>query len=368
MTSNHITYYLTVKSPFQDKDTGQTIQQGDVFQTQDYERAKNIIKMRLADLTGIIHDEPKAGLRILIHQKYCYKIGGIETANSQIARAFPERNITFVFNSGDNDQIMELSKYHDVVIDNGRSEYDTDIFIMTNYDSAPEILDRVHARKVYQQIHADFQALTQMNEWRDFVWHPNPRIDKVLAVSETAQKGLKTRFDIDSVVVPNILLPAPKTRPMVFICLSRATPEKGVDRLVKLLRRFDEADKDYVLFMCSTVEQAQDSDQLYLQENPRVVTIQPTIYTRELLRAADMLIQLSYNESYCYSVREALQAGVPCLVSDCPELRKLIIDGQNGFIYDDGMSIDKIFKTKFKLKPYKEEISPMWQKVMNGDL
>ena len=358
-------YLSRVMHEFSDRETGGTVKVGSLFETDDYERARNIVRMRLGEFAGVIHPKRK-GNRIMIHQKYCYKIGGIETANMAIAKAFQDRNIVFVFGSGDPDQIMALGKYQDVIIDDGRQTYDVDVCIFTNYDSAPAIMDRVHARKIYQQIHADFYALKQMPQWRNFAWEPNPRTSAILSVSETAQKGLQRAFQLDSIVVPNILSKR-DSRPIVFMSLTRATPEKGVDKLVNLLRRFDEANKDYVLFLCSSIEQGEDSDQLYLRDNPRVITVQPTPYAQELLRAADYLIQLSYNESYCYSVREALQLGVPCIVSDIPELRKLIQNGKNGYIYHDGDDIEPFFK-RLKPKPREEEISPLWEKVLDGEL
>lgn len=358
-------YLIRVMHEFSDRETGKTVKVGSLFETDDYERVRNIVRMRLGEFAGVKHPERK-GNRIMIHQKYCYKIGGIETANMSIAKAFRDRNIVFVFGSGDPDRIMALGKYHDVVIDDGAQTYDVDVCIFTNYDSAPSIMDRVHARKIYQQIHADFYALKQMPQWRNFAWEPNPRTSAILSVSKTAQKGLQRAFQLDSIVVPNILSKR-DSRPTVFMSLTRATPEKGVDKLVNLLRRFDEANKDYVLFLCSSIEQGEDSDQLYLRENPRVITVQPTPYAQELLRAADYLIQLSYNESYCYSVREALQLGVPCIVSDIPELRELIQNGKNGYIYHDGDDIEPFFK-KLEPKPREEKISPLWEKVLDGEL
>lgn len=358
-------YLIRVLHEFTDRETGKTVKVGSLFETDDYERVRNIVRMRLGEFAGVRHPERK-GNRIMIHQKYCYKIGGIETANMSIAKAFRDRNIVFVFGSGDPDQIMALGKYHDVIIDDGAQTYDVDVCIFTNYDSAPSIMDRVHARKIYQQIHADFYALKQMPQWRNFAWEPNPRTSAILSVSETAQEGLQRAFQLDSIVVPNILFKR-DSRPIVFMSLTRATPEKGVDKLVNLLRRFDETNKDYVLFLCSSIEQGEDSDQLYLRENPRVITVQPTPYAQELLRAADYLIQLSYNESYCYSVREALQLGVPCIVSDIPELRELIQNGKNGYIYHDGDNIEPFFK-RLEPKPREEEISPLWEKVLDGKL
>lgn len=358
-------YLIRVLHEFSDRETGNTVKVGSLFETDDYERVRNIVRMRLGEFAGVKHPKRK-GNRIMIHQKYCYKIGGIETANMSIAKAFRDRNIVFVFGSGDPDQIMALGKYHDVIIDDGVQTYDVDVCIFTNYDSAPAIMDRVHARKIYQQIHADFYALKQMPQWRNFAWEQNPRTSAILSVSETAQNGLQRAFQLDSIVVPDILSKR-DSRPIVFMSLTRATPEKGVDKLVDLLHRFDEANKDYVLFLCSSIEQGEDSDQLYLRENPRVITVQPTPYAQELLRAADYLIQLSYNESYCYSVREALQLGVPCIVSDIPELRKLIQNGKNGYIYHDGDNIEPFFK-RLKPKPREEEISPLWEKVLDGEL
>lgn len=363
-----IKYRIQVNVQFTDKETGETVRAGSLFMTTDYDRAKDIMRRNLGKFAGVEHPKRK-GNRILIHQKYCYKIGGIETANSAIAEAFKNRNIVFVFGDADFDQAMALAKYHDVIIDDGYSTYDCDVAIFTNYDSAPAIMKRIKARKVYQQIHADFENLRKVPIWSNFTWTPDPRIDKVLSVSVTAQKALERVFQQESVVVPNIL-PKRKEEPFKFLVLSRATPEKGIDDVVKLLKRFDDAKKDYVLFLCSTIEQASDSDQIYLRENPRVLAVQPSPYTKALISSADMGIQLSKNESYCYSVREMLQAGTPCVVSDVPELRKLIKDGQNGFVYKEGMDIEPIFDRtlKARMKAYDEKIDPIWEKVLSGDL
>lgn len=361
-------YRILVTHCFADKDTGENVREGSLFKTSDYDRAMDIIRRKLGKFAGVEHPGRK-GNRILIHQKFCFKIGGIETANMAIAEAFKDRNIVFVFGDADFTQAMELAKYHDVIIDDGHSTYECDVAIFTNYDSAPAIMKRIKARKVYQQIHADFEHLREIPIWSNFVWNPDPCIDKVLSVSVTAQKALERVFQQESVVVPNIL-PERKEEPFKFLVLSRATPEKGIDDVVKLLKRFDEAKKDYVLFLCSTIEQAEDSDQIYLRENPRVLTVQPSIYAKALVSNCDMGIQLSKNESYCYSVREMLQAGTPCLVSDIPELRKLIKDGNNGYVYHEDMDIEKIFDRKLKanMKTYDEKIDPLWEEVLDGRL
>ena len=57
-------------------------------------------------------------------------------------------------------------------------------------------------------------------------------------------------------------------------------------------------------------------------------------------------------------------------MSDIPELRKLIKNGKNGYIYKEDMDIEKLFdkSLKAKMKAYDEDIDPLWNEVMNGEL
>ena len=107
-----ITYRINTNIAFTDKETGETVRAGSLFKTADYDRAKDIMRRNIGKFAGVEHPKRK-GNRILIHQKYCYKIGGIETANRAIAEAFKDRNIVFVFGDADFDQAMELAQYHE---------------------------------------------------------------------------------------------------------------------------------------------------------------------------------------------------------------------------------------------------------------
>lgn len=362
-------YIIRVLVSFIDKDTGKQLKVGERLETQSEERMRNILDLRLGELVGILHPRKK-GKRVLIHQELLYKIGGIETANKSLARAFSKNSLTFVFNRADSKQFIELGKIADVVLDDGIRHYETDILILANYNSAENIIDRVTANKVYQQIHADFKGLMAMPEWKGFRWKPHERVDKVLAVSTTAQNGLKEALGVDSIVVPNILCEPEKKR-LVFLVLSRATKEKGIDRLLDLVERFKQASKDFVVLLCSPLEQAPYKIRERIEAEDRILVLPASPYSQELLRSADYLVQLSANESYCYSVREALQAQVPIIVSDIPELRKLVKEGENGFVLADDMSnldVDKIFNKIPKPKPYSEKISPLWSKILKGEL
>lgn len=363
-------YKIRALLPFYDMKFGVNRKIGEIVEVDSEARVENILKQKLGELISVNH-ENKKGKRVLIHHTELYIIGGIETAARQISRAFPDYDITFVVGrNADPAQVLELSKRHNIIKDNGLDRYETDVLLLMNYDSAEKIINRVTAAKIYQFVHADWEQLLKLGTFRDFKLPIHSRVDKVLAVSETARKGLKNAFGIESEVVPNILNPIEEKRP-IFLVLCRATNEKGIDKMLDMLDRFEQAGKDFVVFLCSPIIQAEKPIQDRIKANRHILLIPPSPYNQELLRSADFLVQLSHNESYCYSVREALQLKVPCIVSDIPELAKLIKDGENGYVLKRDLSnldIDKIFNKKLTLKAYEEKISPLWEKVLEGEL
>ena len=363
------TYKIRVLTPFSDIETGKMTKFGDIVETASIGRVRNIIDQKLGEFVSAQHDGKK-GKKVFFHFSEMYRVGGIETAAQHIARAFADYDITFCIKHADPAQALESAKRCNVIIDNGVDNYDTDVLVLMNYDSAQNIIKRVTARKVYQFCHADWQGLLDIGAFRGFKLQIDKRVDKVLAVSETAQKGLKTAFNIDSIVVPNILCPLENKR-LVFLVLSRATNEKGIDRLLDMVDCFNAAGKEFVVFLCSPLEQAQKHIQDRIKKTKNVVVLPATPYSQELIKCASYGVALSSNESYCYAAREYLQAQVPIIVSDIPELKKLVKEGENGYVLKSDLSnldIDKIFNHIPKPKAYSEEIDPKWYKLMEGEL
>lgn len=360
-------YRLKALTRFTDAETGAQIERDGIVETASADRAVKIINLGLGELVEACHE--KQGNRIMIHQSFVgVTAGGINTANKHIAKAFADKNLAFIVDKKDMPTATELAKYCDVIIDENSRRYECDVFIMSNYNTSNIILPRVKARKVYTLIHADFGGLKRMAGWQNLAWRPCERCNKVLAVSETAQKGLETAFGVESVVVPNILTPLDPSR-KVFIVLSRASKEKGMDRVIELHDRFLADGKDFCFYFCS--EMLDSTLAAEIEKRKRIVHIKSSEYNQELIRGADYLVQLSRNESYCYSIREALQRQVPVIVSDIPEFNKIVKDGQNGFILNDDFSnldIDKIFNSKLKFKPYTEQIPDVWYEVLRGEL
>lgn len=318
----------------------------------------------------------KSGPKVIIYQKLLYVIGGIETWDNNLARTFEDRNIVFVFSQADKTQMVELSKYATVMLDDSNRHYECDVLINANYDGSDILLPRVSAKKVYQAIHSDFKALKEVNGWTNFTLNINPRTNAIFSASTTAQKGLKEGFGYDSVVVPNILAKADTERPMVFISLTRASEEKGIGRVIQMAREFKRKGYKFIWLLATTLS-AGDSDQnkRYVEAIrgiPEFIIVQPQLYTRELLKLSNYLVQCSDTEAYCYSIREALQQKVPVIATKFDEAKKIIKDGENGYLLDfdlHNLDVDKIFKNVPKVeKPYEEKVNPIWQDLLGGKL
>ena len=364
---------ITVRSlmAFDDIITGEHYEAGKVLEFEDKKRVANMVKRGVCELVHIDPPKEKTGKRVLVYQNLLFKIGGIETADYQMARAFPERNIGFVFKTADIDQALRLAEYCDVTIDDGKMCFETDVLILANYDSYPLIKGRVKAGKIYQQVHADWANMKKMWQWSNFKWRPDEDVDKVLAVSDTTVKALQTAFEkpIPAELVPNILNHMEDNGFRVFLTLSRFSAEKGADLIVAMIKRFEEAGKHFLWLICGTMSDSGLNRMLGGKKN--VAFIEPSLYNEGLLRSCDYLVQLSKNESYCYSVHQALACGKPCICTTIPEFAKVIEPGVNGWLVGqnlEGLDVDAIFGKLLKPKPRVEPLDPIWEKVLDGTL
>ena len=311
-------------------------------------------------------------MKILIQMSYLNAIGGIETAIEMVIRTYRDYDFTIVINAtqdGAQEQIKRYERYAKVVLDRERNMiHEADVALIFTPIMQEVPWHTIKARKVYQFIHSDIKGLMRFDQWRDFKWAPNEKITKCLAVSDTAKDGLKEALGVDSEIVPNIFNPDDSRR--VFLYMGRATSEKGLDKTLELMRRFDAAGKEWVLIICSLVD-PYGPLWLDIDKNPRIIYLPANIYNGVFYKCADYLVQMSTSESWCYSIREALHNRCAVLGSKIPEIQKVVKDGVNGYLLDDDFSnldIDKIFNKKPKVDGYKEDINSIWDKVLGGIL
>lgn len=365
------------KVDFKDIRTGLDRKIGDVFDCT-FERYQEMLCNGITVEPLFIEyrgTKKKHGPKVIIYQKLLYCVGGIETWDYNLAKTFEDRDITFVFSIADQTQFVELSKYANVLMDDDERSYECDVFINANYDGSKILLPRVKAKKVYQTIHSDFKALKEINGWQNFVIDIDERTDAIFSASETAQKGLKEAFGYDSVVLRNILAEPDTERPVVFISLTRASEEKGIGRCIEMAKRFKKEGRNFIWLLCATLK-AGDNDTNKqrieaIKQIPEFIAVEPQLYSRKLLYFADYLVQMSDTEAYCYSIREAMQLGVPVLATPFPEAQKIIKNGKNGYIIDfdlSNLNVKKIFENKPQNVAYKEDVAPLWNDFLGGKL
>lgn len=318
-------------------------------------------------------------MKILIQMTYMCAIGGIETAMYQFARRFgKDYELEFVINAkadGADAQLDRLRPYGKVTFDPGREQlYGADIALVFTpiMQSAP--WQNIVANKVYQVIHSDLSGLKELPQWADFTWTPPQKLDGIISVSETAQKGLKKALGLDSIVIENVF-DSPSNNRRVFCFMSRSTEEKGFDKALELMDKFEQAGKDYLFIIASQIDPYGPYWER-IRRNPRYVYANANIYTDSLIRGCDYLVSLSSCESWGYSIREALANGVAVIGSKgVPEIERVVKDGKNGYLIDrnltdvDSAMIDKIFdKVPVPARHINKIVDKRWEQLFKGEL
>lgn len=343
---------------------------GEILETDSLERAMVIGREELGDLVSIDGEYKKKGKKVIVYVSSLFKYGGIETACLNIARQYSDRDITFLFGASHIEQALRLAQYRPVVVDNG-TDIECDVLIVMGYDGLRHIKGEIKAKRVYQQVHADWSQMKRFRMYKDFELNTKG-IDKFLSVSETARQGLLTAFDqpIDSIIVPNILSPEKYGEFRIFLTLSRLEQEKGGDILLSMIERFRMANKRFVWIICGGgSEQGKIYSQIKQYDN--IVFLPPAQENKWLLKKADYLVQTSLAESYCYSIHEALAVGTPVISTDIPEARKVIENGKNGYLVNfslNNLDIEAIFNNRPEFEPRLEKVDPVWEKVLKGEL
>jgi glycosyltransferase involved in cell wall biosynthesis len=315
----------------------------------------------------------RLGKKVIFRQGYLYYIGGIETFLFNFVKKYRDRNITIMCNMIEPAQLANLSKYADIVIDD-QKHFECDILILGNYDSG-NILHRAKADKIYQMIHADLSGMKASHpDYANLEWSKPARVDKVICVSETAAKGLQPFCKVEPEVIYNILDHDYEDEDgMTFITLSRATKEKGIWRMIEMAKKFKEEHKHFIWFVCCSLSQVKDPKLLgEIKSIPEFVIVPPSTTNKMLIRGCDYLVQLSDTESFCYSAFEALQRGVPVILTRFPEALNIVKEGENGYLLNLDLSdldVDKIFNHKPKKVTYEDRCDyDKWEKVLKGEL
>lgn len=369
-------FIVQATEQFNDQVENERRKPGDIFRVHTLERLEQLMSVganRRSVVKIIKATKRKSskyeGKKMIIYQNYLYYIGGIETFLQNFTKHYKDKNITLVCGTLSNEAAILMSEYCDVVVDHN-GEYECDVLLLGNYNG-DVVLPRVKAQKVYQMIHADWEGLTKIEPWSHFKWQKNNRIDTIITVSESAARGLKNTMGYDSKVIYNILDDEPENDVKVFITLSRATAEKGIERILHMAQEFKKQNKHFIWYLCCSLEQAPRHIVNQIKDIPEFIIMKPGVHNKSLINHCDYLVQLSDTESFCYSAFEALQRGVPVILTDFPEAHNIIDDGENGYILNMDLSnldVDKIFNHVPGPTYYVDRCDyEAWEQVFNGE-
>lgn len=268
---------------------------------------------------------------ICIWTEKTYEIGGIETFIYNFCKTMSKHySILVLYREMDKMQIARLKEFVRVEQNNLPSVVECNTLIVNRIsDKEPK---NVNYKQKVQMVHTCKLVDT---------WDVPDDCDIQVAVSDVAKRS----FDLDCEVINNLVAPQKKDRALVLVSATRmSTFEKGQKRMIALSNLLRDKHIPYIwlCFSDSTVSGASG-----------ITFMKPTLNIAPYITIADYLVQLSDQESFCYSIVEALELGTPVLTTPLDVLPEIgFVDGKTGYIVpfdiDEKFDVRKIHDKQLK--------------------
>ena len=287
-------------------------------------------------------------MKNVFYFKLINSIGGVESWLYYLSKLY--KNMVVYYKDGDPKQIERLSKNvecHRYINQKIKCE---NFFCMYN----PDIIDNVEAKEYINIIHSDYKEIRISP-----VVHP--KFTKTIAVSKRVANSYEELTGIKCEVIYNPVA-LDKPRPLLkLISATRLTREKGKERMERLGRLLDQKEIQYQWLVFTNDRKVIDND--------NIVYMSPRLDITSFIADADMLVQLSDCEAYCYSVVESLMLGKPVIVTDLPVYKELGITDEVSYKLPldfkdiDIKKIEELKGKKIKYTPPKEE----WDRYLDNE-
>ncbi len=284
-------------------------------------------------------------------------IGGIETFVYNFCNLMKDKyQIIVATKYIPDNQYDRFKKIVQVVDFNDEIECDT---LLVMHIAIKGIPNNIKYKKKIQLVHG----------CKSIAYSDIPNADLIVPVSEAARISYGDDFKNKNVkaILNPIHIDKPK-KILKLISATRLTPEKGGNRIRKLAQLLNEKNIPFVWYVFST-------HNITSKKHDHINGIVNMPYTLDIaswIKECDYLVQLSDTESFCYSIVEALELGIPVLTTPLDVLDEIgFKDGVNGYTlpFDmEGIDIDKIYNSnlKFEYKYDNNSIANEWCKVL-GD-
>lgn len=304
--------------------------------------------------------------KIVLYIQIFVPIGGIETSIINFVKSLHTKyDITLVTEEIGLGSLEILEKYIKVVTE-VTEEITCDTLLICSIDFVPETIEKIKYDHVYHESHAFMKDMNKI--WgTKYIFRELPGI-KYISCSQCCHDSLKEDYDIDSILIPNIVLPSVEKKKILRLCsATRLTEEKGFWRMKALCDILEANNIPYVWDVYTNQQRKHAfkkpyKDMVYRYTKPDICSYYNNY---------DYVVQLSDTESFCYTMYEALVNHVPVLVTPFPTAKAEIKNGKNGYILPFDMNIDKelvqkIYSeipTKVNYKP-KDDPVDLWKKLL----
>ena len=281
---------------------------------------------------------------IIYYFNYINEIGGIETFFYQLAKKYHDRDLTIIYQTGNEKQINRLREFVRVVQYSGNTIKCKQAFFNFNLD----IIDKVIADEYILVVHGDYKDMIKRRQLSDIPKHP--KITRIIGVSEIAANNYTELSNKKSEVSYNPIEVYEGKRPLMLLSATRLSSEKGFNRMKELCLELERQNINYIWFIFT------NSPQEYLSDN--VIYLSTRLDIEKYIKGFDYVIQLSDNEGYCYTLIESLSQGVPVICTPCPVFKELGFNSNNSIILEFDCSNVKEVVKKMTTKKFKFKYTP----------
>ena len=279
----------------------------------------------------------------IIYFSYLHTIGGIETWIYNLSKRY---EFSVLYDKADECQLKRLNDSGVETILNVGQPIECDKLLFMLWGNKTNI----KAKKKYLFLHGVYNNMEEVGTI--------PEYDEMFAVSKTASESFYKVTGIKPKVLYNPVEIEHKNKPLIFGVFSRLSREKGKDRIIYLLNKLVECNKQFLMFIFT--------DLPFDYDDNRVIFIKPTLDIIGWMEKMDYILQLSDTEAGSYTIQEALKVGKPLIITKLPILEEFGINESNAKILEFDMSnldIEDLWNIPV-VKNWKEPVSKEWEDIM----
>lgn len=274
---------------------------------------------------------------LIIYISRYNSIGGVERFVENFCKRMNKHyDITLLFDWAEsNSLLLEISEFVNVKKLDHKEKYKCDYFInSTAWGYEP--YNHIQAKKQIQIIHADFTHV--IANW-DFQYKKHKNTTHHVCVGELVKKAFEiaTPYKCDKIIYNLLdntikLENKPKNDKLTLITVSRLSGEKGFDRMLQFAKLLELNKIDYIWSVYGNKNNNYNNAIVKKFQNTKVNFKGVIRNPFPEINKADYLVQLSDTEGFAYSVYEALQCKIPCIITPFASGNEQIKDGVNGYV------------------------------------